>query len=118
MSSALRSRLRTILTSRRTFRLLAVALLSTWVATTTKVSLGAHFSDADDDGIDDGYEQELAERFLPTINYSNSEPCDGPAWPAPILFRVRHPSVYGDIKQNYILINYVRMYNEDCVGRT
>jgi len=73
----------------------------------------AFSGDNDGDGIDDDLEQQLAERFFPQIIYSFYESCSGPE-PKPFLFRARHPSVYGVVHTEYILINYVQLYDDDC----
>lgn len=71
------------------------------------------YSDADHDDIDDAVEMDLAQRFRPTIWHSTDEGCPNPT-PRPLLFRVRFPSVWGVRYMNYILINYVELYDDDC----
>ncbi len=74
-------------------------------------------NDNDYDGIDDGFEAQLAAQFLPEIRYDWWEDCDTPDT-RPVLFRLRHPSVNGVVDTNYIAINYVRLYNLDCGGHS
>jgi hypothetical protein len=73
----------------------------------------AAFNDGDSDGIDDGYEAELAARFLPEMRYYSTEHCPLPL-PGPIIFRLRHPTWRGQPDQNIIAINYIRLYLNDC----
>lgn len=93
-------------------RLLAVpVLLLAFPAAGTPV---ASLNDNDYDGIDDGLEQQLAEQFLPQIRYNWHEACDDVPSPRPILYRLRHGSANGVIEPDYIVINYVRLYDWDC----
>jgi hypothetical protein len=78
-----------------------------------KTRLVHAFDDADGDGIDDALENELAERFFPAIHYSGDERCAYPL-PRPFVFRARYPSVNGFVHTDYMLINYVQLYAEDC----
>lgn len=96
--------------SRRLLRFFLVVLL----CILTVAGPNARFeSDNDGDGIDDGLEQYLAEAFLPTIHYAGGDSCPDPD-PQPVIFRARHPSWFGDPDENFILINYVQLYDEDC----
>jgi hypothetical protein len=71
------------------------------------------FTDGDGDGIDDGDEAALAERFLPEMRYDFEEHCPLPL-PSPIIFRLRHPTYQGVPYNDYIAINYEHLYLNDC----
>ena len=73
------------------------------------------FVDSDYDGIDDNLKASLAAQFRPTIWYAYNDNCLNP-YPRKAVYRVRHPSVWGARNFNFILINYVLLYNEDCAG--
>lgn len=93
-----------------------LALLAVFLCIATgfgSVAVRATSSDADNDGIDDDVENTLAERFLPAISWDFDEYCPGPT-PRTILFRARHPTIGGSPATNFILINYVQLYDEDC----
>jgi hypothetical protein len=92
----------------RTLQIALVLILA--FATVPRMRASA---DGDGDGIDDGVEQALAQQFLPSIYYSYSETCSSPS-PQPVVFRARHPTWLGNPENNFILIDYVLLYNEDC----
>ncbi len=92
---------------------LPLVLLIVFAAGGSRQSQLSAFTDADRDGIDDGVEMQLATRFLPTIWHSIADLCPNPT-PLKILFRLRHPSVQATPYTNFILINYIILYDEDC----
>lgn len=95
---------------------LAIATLLAAIATLASSTARATvLEDADQDGIDDGLEAELAARFLPELRYHEDENpfCRYPL-SHPTLFRVRHPYFQGQVYTNWIAINYVRLYSSDC----
>lgn len=71
------------------------------------------FVDNDRDTIDDNLEFQLAWQFYPTVWISNADMCPNPN-PRPVLFRARHPSVYGNLRTNLIVISFIQLYDEDC----
>lgn len=80
-----------------------------WFATTTPARTG----DDDYDGIDDVLEDQLAEEFLPELRSHEDEGCGYPG-SRPVLFRLRHPSVDEVPDTNYVVINYIRLFSDDC----
>ncbi len=71
-------------------------------------------TDDDNDGIDDSLEQALAENFFPSTHYHWNESCPDPD-PSPVIFRARYgQATNGSLHTDYIIINYVILYNEDC----
>jgi hypothetical protein len=77
------------------------------------IQIRAFDSDADGDGIDDGLELTLATQAFPTVYRQYDDDCPGPI-PHPTLFRARYPTVGGVPDTNYIVINYVILYDADC----
>lgn len=85
-----------------------------------RIRLNCGTSDCDGDGLPDDVEDELANRFFPTVHHHHSE-C-GIIWdthdPAglkePVLYRARYLSVNGVIDTDHIAINYVMLYPRDC----
>jgi hypothetical protein len=71
------------------------------------------FTDADNDGIDDGVEMSLAINSFPAINRQYDDNCVGPV-PHPVLFRARYASQQGVPNTNYMVINYVVLHDSDC----
>src|SRR5262249_43643673 len=65
------------------------------------------FNDADQDGLDDDFEREVAERNLPALRLAQNEHCPGPHG---IVYRVRrHPQA-----PQRLAITYVVLYQQDC----
>jgi hypothetical protein len=95
---------------RLTFTLLLAAL----VVVSNLPTLTARVTDLDNDGIVDDTEYYVAERIFPVVHYHTDETCIGPSGPAPFLFRARHPSIDQELRTDYILVNYVRLYTDDC----
>jgi hypothetical protein len=78
----------------------------------------AQSGDQDGDGIDDQVEFQLASQFFPTVHWHTNEACPGPVNSAefqyPALFRLRYLAFQGVVNTNYIGINYVRLFDQDC----
>src|SRR5262245_44848734 len=65
--------------------------------------------DADRDTIDDNLEFQLAWNLRPVVWISNADQCPFPE-PRPVLFRARHPSVFGYQQKSYIVITFIQLY--------
>jgi hypothetical protein len=80
--------------------------------------VAAQSGDRDGDGIDDQVEFQLASQFFPLTHWHTAELCPGPvvsqSFQYPTLFRARYLAFQGVVNPNYIGINYVRLYDQDC----
>ena len=93
-------------------RLLAVVLTTLFVAQ----SCERRSSDADRDGLADDFELALALQLFPVLHVSPADGCPEPLNPKPVLFRTRHPSFQGAVQTDFIVVNYVILYDMDCGG--
>lgn len=102
-----------------------IATASVVLATATQASAQWRGEDRDRDSIDDGVEQQLAERFFPNVHYSRGDEggCLGPlplAFPfarKPVLYRAFYPvNVLQFANPNFMVISYSMLYSRDCGG--
>lgn len=70
--------------------------------------------DRDHDGIPDDVEEAQAQQLFPVVHVSGFDACPEPIGPKPVLFRARHPSFRGIRDEDYLVINYVFLYDADC----
>ena len=84
---------------------------------------GPIFSDQDRDGLDDGFEQSLLLRFVPTFHISANDCAGLPAEFAPDSVRpvplAVNGTVYGQVFRNgeHVEIHYYHLWNKDCGNR-
>jgi hypothetical protein len=80
-------------------------------------SIVRSYRDDDLDGLDDGFELQIAVQLFPRLWYfrgaSASENCAAP-FPRPILFRARPLKLQRNPRYTSIVVSYVLLYNEDC----
>jgi len=104
---------------------LIICLLQPFAAGQTVTSPTSAFEDHDRDGLDDHFEQQLLERFLPTFLISVDD-CDGsPAEfladsSTPVVF-ARNGTVYGQVSRYtgdgnkaFLEIHYYHLWGRDC----
>ena len=76
-------------------------MIGMFVAVSTELGL---CYDGDHDGISDSFEEELAEKFLPTMWFDEEENTENPGT---IIYRVRpHPADPQDIAITYVVLYY------------